>query len=85
LVLDPDPRPCERGPNSRFAADRRQRADVQRGTAMLTTRQGFSVSVAPDGAFIRTRELELSTLQAFRDLVDDVMFPGRAIVLDWRN
>ncbi len=49
---------------------------------MQTTRQGLSVSVAPDGAFIPTGELELSTLHALRDLVDAVMVPGRAIVLD---
>src|SRR5262245_34123205 len=49
---------------------------------MQTTRHGFSASVAPDGALIPTGELELSTLQVLRDLVDGVMVPGRAIVLD---
>src|SRR5262245_41807121 len=49
---------------------------------MQATRQGLSVSVAPDGAFVLTGELELSTLQALRNLVDGVIVPGRPIVLD---
>ena len=49
---------------------------------MRTTRQGLSVSVVPDGAFILAGELELSTLGALRDLVQKIVVPGRVIVLD---
>jgi anti-anti-sigma factor len=49
---------------------------------MPVTRQLFSVSVAPDGAIVPTGTLDLSTIQELRDLVDEAMAPGRAIVLD---
>jgi anti-anti-sigma factor len=49
---------------------------------MSATGQAFSVSVAPDGAFVPTGELDLSTLQELRDLVAEVMAPGTAVVLD---
>jgi anti-anti-sigma factor len=49
---------------------------------MPVTSQLFSVSVAPDGAFVPTGQLELSTLQELRDIVDEVMGPGRTVVLD---
>jgi anti-anti-sigma factor len=49
---------------------------------MTATWQAFSVSVAPDGAFVLTGELDLSTVRELRDLVDEVMAPGQAIVLD---
>jgi anti-anti-sigma factor len=48
---------------------------------MRNTRS-FSVSVAPDGAFVPMGELDLSTLQELSDLVAEVMVPGRPIVLD---
>ena len=44
--------------------------------------QRFSVSVASDGAFVPIGELELSTLQELRDLVQEVMVPGQGVVLD---
>src|SRR5262245_40411739 len=49
---------------------------------MPPTGLGFSVSVAPDGAFVPIGELDLSTIQELRDLVAEVMVPGRPIVLD---
>jgi anti-anti-sigma factor len=49
---------------------------------MPVTRQLFSVSVAPDGAFVPTGQLELSTVQELRQMVDEAMAPGRVIVLD---
>ena len=44
--------------------------------------QVLSVSVAPDGAFVPTGELDLGTIRKLRELVDEVTVPGRAIVLD---
>jgi anti-anti-sigma factor len=49
---------------------------------MPVTRDLFSLSVAPDGASVPTGTLDLSTIQELRELVDEVMAPGRAIVLD---
>jgi anti-anti-sigma factor len=49
---------------------------------MTAAAQPFSVSVAPDGAFVPIGELDFATVQDLRDLVDEVMVPGRAIVLD---
>jgi anti-anti-sigma regulatory factor len=45
-------------------------------------RQPFSVSIAPDGAFVPVGELDLLSLKELRDMVNDVMIPGRPIVLD---
>lgn len=49
---------------------------------MAVARHPFSVSVAPDGAFVPIGELDLSNIQELRDLVDQVMVSGRPIVLD---
>lgn len=52
------------------------------GGAVPATRLQFSVSVSPDGAFVPIGELDLSTIQELRNLVAQVMRPGRPIVLD---
>ena len=49
---------------------------------MAVTREPFSVSVAPDGAFVPVGELDLATVRELRDMVDEVLVPGRQIVLD---
>jgi anti-anti-sigma factor len=49
---------------------------------MTAAGPSFSVSVAPDGAFVLTGELDLATIPELRDSVDAVLAPGRAIVLD---
>jgi anti-anti-sigma factor len=49
---------------------------------MTATWQAFSVRVAPGRTFVLTGELDLSTVRELRDLVDEVVAPGRAIVLD---
>ena len=49
---------------------------------MTATRYYFSFSIAPDGAFVLIGELDLASLRDLRDLVDEAMVPGRAIVLD---
>ncbi len=42
----------------------------------------FSVRMAPDGAFVPIGELDAITVEELRLLVDEVMLPGRAVVLD---
>ena len=49
---------------------------------MAVTSQPFPTSFAPDGAFVLAGELDLATIRELRDLVNQVMAPGRAIVFD---
>ena len=49
---------------------------------MAVMNHQFSVSVAPDGAFVLIGELDLATIEELRNLVDRVMVPGRPIMLD---
>src|SRR5262245_11264075 len=54
----------------------------QGGSSMTVGAERFSVSIAPDGAVVPVGELDEITVDEVRVLVDEVMAPGRAIVLD---
>ncbi len=49
---------------------------------MALGEEWFSVRIAADGALVPNGELDMTTVEELRFLVDEVMVPGRTIVLD---
>ena len=49
---------------------------------MALAAEWFSVRISADGAFVPNGELDMTTVEELRFLVDEVLVPGRTILLD---